>query len=95
MDRTLSAGDTVPDCVLPCEGGALDWVRVVAGLAIGGRIECFLVKPSAGRGRPAIKVEDVYNVATAPSTMYAQAMNARNYCWEAGVPIANVCLLLL
>jgi hypothetical protein len=55
IDRTLSAGEAAPDYVLPCKGGALDWVLALDALGSGGRMEFFLVcNPAAGRGRPAI-----------------------------------------
>lgn len=55
IEATLSAGDTAPDWVRPCNGGALDCVLAVDGRALGGRIECFFVsKPAAGRGRLAM-----------------------------------------
>ena len=62
IDRMLSAGDTVPDCVLDCDEGALDWVLAEEGLEIGGRIVCFFVgnNPAAGRGRPAMIPQDKY-----------------------------------
>ena len=55
IDSRLSAGDTVPDCVLDCPEGAFDWVLDMGGFVVGGRIECFLFgNPTAGRDNPAI-----------------------------------------
>jgi len=52
----LSAGDAAPD--RPWVLCALDWVLDGGGLAIGGRMEYFLLgKRAAGRGRPAIETE--------------------------------------
>lgn len=74
-DRRLSAGDTAPDCVLACIEEALDWVLVVEGLTIGGRIECFLLgRP--GRGRPAIDFLDTIAKSTQIEVSFVRsAMN--------------------
>ena len=54
-DNWLSAGDTVPDCVLDCPEGAFEWVLAVDGLIVGGRIGCFLLRgPGPGRGNAAM-----------------------------------------
>ena len=56
-ERTLSAGETVPDCVRDSDVGALGWLLAVEGLERGGRIACFLVgKPAVGRGNPAMRM---------------------------------------